>query len=351
MNEAISPSHLPVDGFALALVLASHSPVLLLDGSLRILAASKSFETAFNCSAGSAAGQSLPSLGAGEWSAPQLGSLLTATLSGFGEVVDYELELQARGQPPRQLVLNAVKIPHGDLFGAQLLLTISDVTEARLADRQRDDLVREKEVLLREVQHRVANSLQIIASVLMQSARRVQSEETRTELRNAHGRVMSIAAVQSQLSASRLGNVEIKAYLIQLCKSLGASMISDRDEFALDVTADATTMPADTSIRLGLIVTELVINALKHAFPLHRHGTITVTYAADGTEWVLSVVDDGVGMPIQGAVTPGLGTSIVEALAKQLEADVVVTDAKPGASVQIIHRDAGSASPDGVWLV
>ena len=220
MNEAASPPRLPVDGFALGLVIASHSPVLLLDSALHILAASKSFETAFNYSAGSATGQRLSNLGAGEWSAPQLGSLLSATLSGFGEVVDYELELQARDHAPRQLVLNAVKIANGGPFDAQLLLTISDVTEARLADRQRDDLVREKEVLLREVQHRVANSLQIIASVLMQSARRVQSEETRAELKNAHGRVMSIAAVQSQLSASQLGEVSIKLYLTQLCKSL-----------------------------------------------------------------------------------------------------------------------------------
>src|SRR3546814_18014176 len=74
-------------------------------------------------------------------------------------------------------------------------------------------------ILLQELQHRVANSLQIIASVLMQSARRVQSEEARGHLHDAHNRVMSIATLQQQLAASRLGDVELRGYFTQLCES------------------------------------------------------------------------------------------------------------------------------------
>ena len=73
-------------------------------------------------------------------------------------------------------------------------LAVADVTAARAADKLKDDLLREKAILLQEVQHRVANSLQIIASVLLQSARKVQSEETRGHLKDAHNRVMSVAA-------------------------------------------------------------------------------------------------------------------------------------------------------------
>lgn len=93
-------------------------------------------------------------------------------------------------------MLNAQRLDYGDVDGVRVLLSIADVTDMRLAEKLRDDLIREKEILLREVQHRVANSLQIIASILMQSARQVQSEETRSHLTLAHGRVMSIAAVQ-----------------------------------------------------------------------------------------------------------------------------------------------------------
>jgi two-component sensor histidine kinase len=90
-------------------------------------------------------------------------------------------------------------------------------------------------------------------------------------------------------------------------------------------------------------VTELVINALKHAFPDGRGGRIVVGYKVDGPNWTLSVSDDGVGMPT-GAVRAkaGLGTSIVQALAKQLGAEVSVTDAKPGTSVCVCHSVVSS---------
>ena len=84
----------------------------------------------------------------------------------------------------------------------RLLLAVSDVTDARLAEKLKDDLLREKAILFQELQHRVANSLQIIASVLMQSARRMQSAETTSHLYDAHSRVMSVAALQQQLAAS-----------------------------------------------------------------------------------------------------------------------------------------------------
>jgi two-component sensor histidine kinase len=142
-----------------------------------------------------------------------------------------------------------------------------DVTDARLAERLKDDLLREKAILFQELQHRVANSLQIIASILMQSARRMPSAETRTYLFDAHSLVMSVAALQQQLSASKLEDVELHSYFTELCDSIGASMIPDHEKLKLEVKAEAGLATVDVSVSLGLIVTELVINALKHAFP------------------------------------------------------------------------------------
>jgi two-component sensor histidine kinase len=266
----------------------------------------------------------------------QLRSLLTAVSSGIAEVPAYEMKLGKLGAEPRQLVVTAHKLEFGDAENIRLLMTVSDVTDARIAEKLKDDLLREKAILLQEVQHRVANSLQIIASVLMQSARKVQSEETRAYLRDARNRVMSIATVQQQLAASRLGDVELRPYFTQLCESLGASMIRDHDHQSIEVHVDDSAVLADVSVSLGLIVTELVINALKHAFPGGRGGKIKVDYLSHGPNWTLSVGDDGVGMP-QGDVTQGLGTSIVEALAKQLQARVHAADAKPGTLVSVIH--------------
>ncbi len=220
----------------------------------------------------------------------------------------------------------------------RLLLTVSDVTEARLAERLKDDLLREKEILLQEVQHRVANSLQIIASVILQNARKVESVETRSHLHDAHHRVMSVAVLQQQLAASRLGSVELRAYFDSLCQSIGASMIRDHNQISLDVDVDDSTVHADVSVSLGLIVTELVINALKHAFPEAREGKIIVGYESHGPNWKLSVRDDGVGLPTgSDAAKAGLGTSIVEALARQLSARVQVVDLDPGTTVSIVH--------------
>lgn len=186
----------------------------------------------------------------------------------------------------------------------------------------------------------MANSLQIIASVLMQSARRMPSAQTRGYLVDAHSRVMSVATLQQQLVASRVGEVPLRGYFAELCQSIGASMIQDHAKLRLTVEADESVAAPDISVSLGLIVTELVINALKHAFPAERGGDIVVRYRAKAADWTLSVTDNGVGMAAGAAKTKGLGTSIVEALARQLGAKVVLADAKPGASISIIHEAA-----------
>jgi two-component sensor histidine kinase len=95
-------------------------------------------------------------------------------------------------------------------------------------------------------------------------------------------------------------------------------------------------------------VTELVINALKHAFPKDRAGTITVDYQSEKRDWTMSVSDDGVGMPgTPKDARAGLGTSLVEALANQLQAGVHVTDANPGTAVSIVHTEADIDSVEG----
>ncbi|MDP3658790.1 sensor histidine kinase [Phenylobacterium sp.] len=332
-------------GLALAVVAASTVPLLLLDGDLTVVAASGSFCRAFDIDEAGVSGESIFALGAGEWNMPRLRSLLTATAAGSAEIAAYEIDLERPGRPPRKLMLNAHKLVYAGGADARMLLTVSDVTDARAADKLKDDLLREKAILLREVQHRVANSLQIIASVLLQNARTVQSDETRKHLHEAHGRVMSIAAVQQQLATSSVSEVRLRAYFEQLCSSLAASMIQDPKQISLQVTSDDTAVPPETSISLGLIVTELVINALKHAFPGRRSGQILVDYAARGDDWTLSVGDDGVGIaqaPAGGK--PGLGTNIIEALAAQLQARVEVGDASPGTTVSIVHDAAALES-------
>ena len=329
----------------MAVVASSTAPIVLLDGELTVIGASASFFRAFHIDPSTATGLKLFALGSGEWDVRQLRSLLKATASGDAEIEAYEMDLKSAQGAPRRLVLNAQKLDYGDAAHSWILLSVADVTDARLAEKLKDDLLREKAILLQEVQHRVANSLQIIASVILQSARKVSSDETRLHLTDAHNRVMSVAALQQQLAASRLGEVELKSYFTKLCESIGSSMIRDHDQLVLEVKADDSTCEADVSVSLGLIVTELVINCLKHAFPGGRLGKIEVGYHSRGPNWTLSVEDDGVGIPKDRASsTPGLGTSIVEALARQLSARVQVSDAHPGTLVSVIHNQIAAVA-------
>lgn len=208
--------------------------------------------------------------------------------------------------------------------------------------------MREKQVLRQELNHRVANSLQIIASILMQRVNRVSSEEARTHLRDAHHRVMSVATLQRLLASNATGDVALRPYLTDLCASIGASMIADPGRLTLNVTADDSAMSPDRSVSLGLIITELVINALKHAFPdvAQQHCHIDVAFAANPSGWALTVSDNGCGLPDNhAAAKPGLGTGIVNALAGQLAATVDVTDNNPGTKVTVACAPAQVAEP------
>jgi len=270
---------------------------------------------------------------------PKLMSLLRATASGSALIEAYEIDLVRPNQRNRQLIVNAHTLDDGDTERVRLLVALTDVTEARAEARLKDDLVRDKALLMQEVQHRVANSLQIIASVLMQSARRVQSEETRLHLHDAHSRVMSIAMLQKQLAVTQLKSVALKAYFADLCRSISASMIDDPKRLVLKSSVDSTSTNSDVSVSMGLIVTELVINAIKHAFrDRPAGGKITVSFAEKEGAWLLAVSDNGTGMGTDNERgKPGLGTGIVDALAKQLDATVTVLASDPGTRVEVRH--------------
>jgi two-component sensor histidine kinase len=146
--------------------------------------------------------------------------------------------------------------------------------------------------------------------------------------------------LQKQLAVTQLKSVDLRTYFADLCQSISASMIDDPKRLTLETIVDDTATKSDVSVSMGLIVTELVINAIKHAFQDRASGgRITVSFAAkDDGSWLLAVTDNGSGLPTgKDAGNPGLGTGIVEALAKQLEATVAVSNANPGTRVEIKH--------------
>ncbi len=317
----------------LAIVTSSPAPLLLLDGELTIIAASTSFCAVFGADGVQLTGQPLYALDEGKWDNPELRSLMATTLSGDGVPDAHDINLQRPQQPVQHLIIQARRLEYLDLEQTRILVAVTDVTDETL----KEAAALQNGVLLQEVRHRVANSLQIIASVLLRNARTTTSEETRGHLENAHHRVMSVAALERLLSTSEGGDIQVHTYFTRLCESISTSMIGDVDQISLIVEGGDGVVEARVSVSLGLIVTELVINALKHAFPDGRRGKITIDYNFHGPNWILCVRDDGVGMPMTAPVRTGLGTNIVAALAGQLHASVEITPEHPGTQVSIKH--------------
>ncbi len=334
------------DGLALAQAIVDtlREPLLVLDNDLRVVTASRSFYRIFDVQRQDVQGRPIYALGNGQWDIPELRVLLEEILPRHTAMEAYEVEHDFAGIGRRIMLLNAREVFTQNDAHSLILLAIEDVTDRRAAEREMAELLQQKEILLQEMQHRVANSLQIIASILLLKARTVHSEETRQHLEDAHQRVLSVAAIQQQLHASRRGDpIELGPYISRLCETLAASMISEGRPVTLKVRAERGTASSNAAVSIGLIVTELVINALKHAFIDDRtNGVIDVTYDVAETSWRLAVSDDGTGQSEGGSAKtmPGLGTSIVEALARQLDARVAVAMTSPGTSVSVTHGGA-----------
>ncbi len=341
------------DGIALVLAHAIidtvRDPMLVLDQHQRITAASRSFYQTFKLVGQDLCGQLLFDIDGGQWNIPELRELLLTIAKDQETIEGYEVDREFPVIGRRTMLLNVRKVFYKEGAHSNVLLAFEDVTDRRGVERRLEELMREKEMLLDEIQHRVANSLQIIASILLIKARTVQSEETRLQLEDAHKRVLSVAAVQRHLNDTGRGQaIEVATYLSKLCKSLAESMIGDSRSISLKVDADAGTVVSHQAVSIGLIVTELVMNALKHAFPGEKaDAAIVVSYRVADSDWKLTISDNGIGkidagpMPKKG----GLGTSLVQALTKQLDAQMTIASDSHGTAVTITHATFKSKSP------
>ena len=325
-------------------------PLLVLNNELRILATSDSFHRVFQLHPEQTYDQPLFALDKGAWDIPALHTLLEKSLVSQQVVEGFQVTQDFPRIGTRIFLLHARTVPGTDKGYALILLGFEDVTERRAVEEEKsllqirtDDLLQQKEMLLEEMQHRIVNSLQIIASILMLKARAVTSEETREHLKDAHRRVMSVAAVQQHLhSSGRTEMIEIGPYLSKLTASLAESMIGESRPAKLKVTSDKGALHSADAVSLGLIVTELVINALKYAFPDPAvAGVVTISFEVNAADWKLTVSDNGVGRPAYAFVPAkgGLGTSLVAALAHQLDAKVTTTSSPMGMNVSVAHAN------------
>jgi chemotaxis protein methyltransferase CheR len=303
-----------------------------------------------------ARGRSLFDLSDGQWDIPGLRQLLASVVPQHVAVEGFEFEQDFADLGKRTIQLNALPLRDGSLHGKMVLLAIRDITERREAEQEKqrllehtEDLLEQQNTLLREMRHRIANSLQIIASILLLKAGSVTSEETKNELRAAHQRVMSVATVQGHLQASDgIEQIEMGPYLKKLGGGLATSMVGPKQKIEIVVAASEGTLPSSHAVSIGLIVTELIMNAIKYAFPQPRKSArIRVTFEKANADWKLTVSDNGVGRVPSTApkISTGLGTALIGALAKQLNAQITEPATAKGLTVEVTRSTFESLLP------
>lgn len=193
-----------------------------------------------------------------------------------------------------------------------------------------DQLLNADEVV-RETQHRVKNSLQLVASMLSAQARQSHDATLATGLRDAVSRIVAVAHMHENLQNQTEQIVHADDYLRDICNDLALSAGRGRDYPGVQVNADDVRLPGPHALALGLVANELVTNALRHAYPTGS-GPVAVTLARQDGRVVLTVADKGVG---RLGVGEGLGLSFVRLLVQKLHGDLAISDSAPGTRVSL----------------
>ncbi len=230
---------------------------------------------------------------------------------------------------PIEIGLNPVDMPEGPV----VLAAIIDITERKKHEAATRASLAEKELLLREIHHRVKNNLQIVSSLLQMRGRRIADAALRAAFTETEARVKAMALVHESLyREASLASIDFGHYLKNLAAQLLATLNAGGAVVSLETECASIRIPVDTAIPLGLIATELVTNALKHAYRDRATGRLRlVLAAAEPGRILLSVSDDGPGMPAGGPSSEGsLGLTLIRMLVSQVRGELTLTPGPGG---------------------
>jgi PAS domain S-box-containing protein len=297
--------------------------LLVLEPDLTIRFANRSFCHTFEVAPEETVGQKLYELGNGQWDIPKLRTALETIISGRTTIEAFEVDQFFPSIGRRVMMLNARKVYRPGNKIQQILLAIEDVTERVRLEREHAIAHERIGMLMQELTHRVKNSLQSIAAMVMIEARSHKSREGKAALERVSHRIDALGQLYSKLSKSdTVESVDVATYLDDLCRDLIASV--DREggrAIVLKSDIESVLLPTDRAIPIALIVNELVTNAVKYAFPGESSGTVMVALKRVPGGLRLTVADDGNGVDPQ-RTDSGLGGRLVESFAQQLGGQV-----------------------------
>jgi PAS domain S-box-containing protein len=256
----------------------------------------------------------------------------------------YRFQEKAAAPGGSIIVFETIKAPIFDAKGKTVgLVGVSrDITERKCAEDELRAALREKDVLLKEIHHRVKNNMQVISSLLNLQARYIKDPEVLEIFKESQRRIRSMALIHEKLYTSRsLSQIEFSSYLRSLASTLFSSLQISPSQVELKTDLEELSFDINTAIPCGLIVNELVSNSLKHAFPGARHGEILLRLRrAAGNEYLMSVRDNGVGFPdhIDFRETESLGMQLVNMLVDQIEGRIEI-EKKAGTEFRVYFKE------------
>jgi two-component sensor histidine kinase len=226
----------------------------------------------------------------------------------------------------------------GNIFTTSI---IRDVSERKKTENKLQKSLNEKEMLLKEIHHRVKNNLMIISSLLNLQSRYIKDEESKTIFKESQNRTKSMALIHERLYQSAdLKRIDFGDYIHTLANDLYHTYVLDTSLIKLNVDVDDVMLNINTSIPLGLIVNELVTNSLEHAFPPGKSGEINIKFHSSDDKYLLEVKDNGIGFPkdIDYKNTDSLGLRLVVSLTEQIDGKIEFNNTS-GTSFKIIFTE------------
>ncbi|MBZ0201844.1 MAG: PAS domain S-box protein [Ignavibacteria bacterium] len=202
--------------------------------------------------------------------------------------------------------------------------TIQDITEIKLINGELMRSLSEKEMMLKEIHHRVKNNLQVVSSLLRLQSDKISDRTAIDYLKQSEQRVKSMALIHQQLYRTKdLSKIDFREYLKELCSYLIFAYGVNSQKISLQIELDETYFGIDTALPCGLIVNELLTNSIKHAYPGNRTGNIVIKlYKDDSNTNHLTVKDDGIGGKLDFKNAETLGLELVSTLTEQLDGEI-----------------------------
>ena len=252
--------------------------------------------------------------------------------------IEYEMLKKGGHSFMGELNIASIKNIHGEPVA--FMITARDITHHKEIEKQLRNSIEEKEVLLKEVHHRVKNNLQIISSLLNLQSTYIDNEDAFEIFKESQNRVKTMAIIHEKLYQSQnFSQIDFSEYIKNLATGIYNSYGVNPNDIKLEISSENMFLDINNAIPIGLIINELLTNAIKHAFPRKKSGLIKINFKEKENLHILSVQDDGVGLSedIDIKKTDTLGMKLITSLISQLDGKIEVTR-KDGTKFKISYK-------------